>query len=119
MWTEQKKENGFYELKEIKKGMGETVEEYARRFKQKKEIADPTGVYPARFIANLFTNGLDTRSKGRVLMFAPATLEDAIKHAKQAELVERTEMGDTRAIQEELNLHRMNQQIRGNVVQKT
>src|SRR6266498_4299868 len=119
MWTEQKKENWFYELQEIKKGTGETIEEYARRFKSKKERADPTGVYPARFIANLFTNGLDTRNRGRVLMFAPATLEDAIKHAKQAELVERTETGDTRTIQEELNLHRMNQQIRENVVQET
>src|SRR6266511_1400155 len=119
MWTEQKKENWFYELQEIKKGIGETVEEYARRFKQKKERADPTGVYPARFIANIFTSRLNGKSRGRVLMLSPATLEDAIKHAKQAELVERTEMGDTRAIQEEIKLQRMNQQIQGNVVQET
>src|SRR6266542_2474304 len=118
MWTEQKKESWFYELQEIKKGIGETVEEYARRFKQKKERADPTGVYPARFIANIFTSGLNGKSRGRVLMLSPATLEDAIKHAKQAELVERTEMGDTRAIQEEIKLQRMNQQIQGNVVQE-
>src|SRR5207248_10035639 len=81
MWTEQKKEGWFYELQEIKKGSGETVEEYAKRFKQKKERADPTGVYPARFIANIFTSGLNGKSRGRVLMLSPATLEDAIKHA--------------------------------------
>src|SRR6266542_3717761 len=119
MWTEQKKENWFYELQEIRKGNGETVEEYARRFKQKKERADPTGTYPARFIANIFTKGLDGKNRGRVLMLSPTTLEEAIKHAKQAELVERTEMEDTRTIQEEVKLQRMNQQIQGNVVQET
>ncbi len=101
MWTEQKKEGWFYELQEIKKGSGETVEEYAKRFKQKKERADPTGIYPPRYIASLFTQGLDTRSRGKVLMFAPTTLEDAIKYAKQAELVERFEVGDTGMIEQE------------------
>ena len=95
MWTDQKKEGWFYELQEMKKGVGETVEEYTRRFKQKKNRADPTGLYPPRFIANTFVRGLDAKSQGLVLMQAPETLEDAVKYAKQAELVVKIEAGDS------------------------
>src|SRR5436190_3747928 len=101
MWTDQKKEGWFYELQEMKKGVGETVEEYTRRFKQKKNRADPTGLYPPRFIANTFVQGLDAKSQGLVLMQAPGTLEDAVKYAKQAELVVKIEAGDSSVFEQD------------------
>ena len=36
MWTDQKKEGWFYELQEMKKGVGETVEEYTEDSNKRK-----------------------------------------------------------------------------------
>src|SRR5947207_9131666 len=122
MWTDQKKEGWFYELQEMKKGVGETVEEYTRRFKQKKNRADPTGLYPPRFIANTFVRGLDAKSQGLVLMQAPGILEDAVKYAKQAELVVKIEAGNGSVFVEkyelDFDLDKINTQLKVGSVSK-
>jgi hypothetical protein len=77
----------------MKKMPTEIVEEYSRRFKKLRKRADSRNVYTTRHMANIFVGGLDAKSKGKVIMMEPTSLEDAIKYAKAAEKAIQMEEG--------------------------
>ena len=69
------------QLFEIKQGPTETVDGYVNRFRTLQTKVDPTGVFPADFVKQLFIQGLRSEYAVNVQAAIPNTLTDAIEVA--------------------------------------
>jgi len=108
--TQARRSQWTRELQGIKQGIGEKVEDYARRFRKLLLKATYGNALPAVYQVNNFINGLLPVLQYQTLITEPADLDAAVNRAK---LLERA------TFQAELNLQGVNQQIRGNVVKET
>jgi len=108
--TQAKRNQWTGELQGIKQGIGEKVENYARRFRKLLLKATYGNALPAVYQVNNFINGLLPTLRYQTLIVEPNDLDAAINRAK---LLERATQ------QADLNIQGVNQQIQKNTVQET
>src|SRR5204863_6961427 len=84
--SENKRTKWFQEYEMIRQGIGETIEDYANRFRKTLKRIDPTNTLPEGMKAQKFIKGLLPTYLMAVSAGNIATLEGAINTARQVEM---------------------------------
>ena len=73
------------ELEMIRQNPGQSVSDYAQKFKMLMQRVDTTGGFGQHYIVNKFIRGLSTHLMTMVVGHSPQTLDAAITKAKEIE----------------------------------